>query len=95
MDSYLGIENINKLERLLNINRLSPFGLDNQEPNFLDKNVKFIKVMKFGSNNRHFKAYAKKGDRIMSLIGYNLGQKLKLKNIISIMILFTRLYLNQ
>ena len=74
------IEEINK-NKLLDINRLSPFGLDNQEPNFIDTGVKFVNFTKFGVNNRHFKGYIRKNNRFISVIGYNLGHKLKLKNI--------------
>ena len=80
IDSVLNIEQINK-SKVLDINRLSPFGLDNQEPNFVDKGIKFISFTKFGVNNRHFKGFIKKNDRIISVIGYNLGHKLKFKNI--------------
>lgn len=80
IDSELSIEQINK-NRVLNINRLSPFGLDNQEPNFVDREIKFVSFSKFGINNRHFKGFIKKNERMISIIGYNLGHKLKLKNI--------------
>lgn len=80
IDTDLSIEQINK-NKLLDINKLAPFGLDNQEPNFKDMGIKFISFQKFGVNNRHFKGFIKKNDRIISVIGYNLGQKLKVKNI--------------
>ena len=80
IDSELSIEQINK-NRVLTINRLSPFGLDNQEPNFVDREIKFVSFSKFGINNRHFKGFIKKNERMISVIGYNLGHKLKLKNI--------------
>lgn len=79
VDSKLSIEGMNK-NKLLDINRLSPFGLDNQEPNFIDNNISFINFTKFGINNRHFKGFVRKNDRIISVIGYNLGHKLKSRN---------------
>ena len=79
VDSKLSIEGMNK-NKLLDINRLSPFGLDNQEPNFIDNNISFISFTKFGINNRHFKGFVRKNDRIVSVIGYNLGHKLKSRN---------------
>lgn len=79
VDSKLSIEGMNK-NKLLDINRLSPFGLDNQEPNFIDNNISFISFTKFGINNRHFKGFVRKNDRIISVIGYNLGHKLKSRN---------------
>lgn len=59
VDSTLSIEEINK-NILLNINRLSPFGMENREVNLLDEDVKFINFTKFGVNHRHFKGYIKK-----------------------------------
>ena len=79
VDSKLSIEGMNK-NKLLDINRLSPFGLDNQEPNFIDNNISFISFTKFVINNRHFKGFVRKNDRIISVIGYNLGHKLKSRN---------------
>ena len=79
IDAWLNIENLNK-RKLNDINRLSPFGLDNQEPNFMDADVSFLNLTKFGINNRHFKGFVKKNNRIISVIGYNLGHKLKTNN---------------
>ena len=79
VDSWLNIKSINK-KKLCDINRLAPFGLDNLEPNFIDTEVEFIKISKFGIDNRHFKGFVEKNDRIISVIGYNLGHKLKTKN---------------
>ena len=79
VDAWLNIENLNK-RKLNDINRLSPFGLDNQEPNFMDADVSFSNLTKFGINNRHFKGFVKKNNRIISVIGYNLGHKLKTNN---------------
>ena len=79
VDAWLNIENLNK-KKLNDINRLSPFGLDNQEPNFMDADVSFLNLTKFGINNRHFKEFVKKNNRIISVIGYNLGHKLKTNN---------------
>ena len=79
VDSWLNIKSINK-KKLCDINRLAPFGLDNPEPNFIDTEVEFIGISKFGINNRHFKGFSKKNDRVISVIGYNLGHKLKAKS---------------
>jgi len=79
VDAWLNIEYLNK-RKLHEINRLSPFGLDNQEPNFMDSDVSFLDLTKFGINNRHFKGFIRKNNRIISVIGYNLGHKLKANN---------------
>ena len=79
VDAWLNIENLNK-RKLHEINRLSPFGLDNQEPNFMDADINFLNLTRFGINNRHFKGFVRKNNRIISVIGYNLGHKLKSNN---------------
>lgn len=79
IDSYLSIESINK--NIVNeINKLSPFGLDNQEPNFIDKDVTFVNFTKFGVDSRHFKGVVAKGNKRMPVIGYNLGEKINHQN---------------
>ena len=80
IDSELSIEELNK-SRVLDINRLAPFGLDNHEPNFIDSGISFINFTKFGVNNRHFKGFIRKNRRIISVLGYNLGHKQKIRNI--------------
>ncbi len=80
IDSGLSIEELNK-SKVLDINRLAPFGLDNHEPNFIDSGISFINFTKFGVNNRHFKGFIRKNRRIISVLGYNLGHKLKIRNI--------------
>ena len=80
IDSELSIEELNK-SRVLDINRLAPFGLDNHEPNFIDSGISFINFTKFGVNNRHFKGFIRKNRRIISVLGYNLGHTLKIRNI--------------
>ena len=79
IDSYLSIENINKT-LVKEINKLSPFGLDNQEPNFIDKDVTLLNYTKFGVDSRHFKGMVVKGNKKLPVIGYNLGDKIDTKN---------------
>ncbi len=55
---------------------LSPYGLENQQPVFLDRDLSFEKVKKFGVENRHFKTYIKKKDRIYSAVAFNLAHKI-------------------
>ena len=46
----------------------------------MDSDVNFFNLTKFGINNRHFKGFVRKNNRIISVIGYNLGHKLKANN---------------
>ena len=56
---------------LKNVKRLSPYGLDNPQPLFLDKNIEFVGTKKFGVENRHFKTFLKKDDKIYSAVAFN------------------------
>ena len=55
---------------------LSPYGMENQQPVFLDRDLSFEKVKKFGVENRHFKTYINKNDRIYSAVAFNLAHKI-------------------
>lgn len=70
---------VNNLHKgiLKKINLISPFGLKNDEPNFLDTDVVLFNYNKFGVENRHFKGFIKKNNKIISVVGYNLSHKLK------------------
>lgn len=79
VDSYLSIESINR-NIVKDINKLAPFGLNNQEPNFIDKDVTFLSYTKFGVDSRHFKGFVSKGNKKIPVIGYNLGHKINAQN---------------
>lgn len=64
-------------EFLKDIKRLSPYGLDNPQPLFLDRDLEFLGTKKFGVENRHFKTFLKKGDKIYSAVAFNLGDKIE------------------
>jgi single-stranded-DNA-specific exonuclease len=55
---------------------LSPYGMENKQPVFLDRDLSFEKVKKFGVENRHFKTYINKNDRIYSAVAFNLAHKI-------------------
>ena len=56
---------------------MSPYGLDNPQPLFLDRDMEFVGSKKFGVENRHFKTFLKKGDKIYSAVAFNLGDKIE------------------
>lgn len=62
---------------LKDIRSLSPYGLDNPQPLFLDENLEFVGTKKFGVENRHFKTFLKKGDKTYSAVAFNLGDKIE------------------
>ncbi|TDT70482.1 single-stranded-DNA-specific exonuclease [Hypnocyclicus thermotrophus] len=81
IDSELKLEDIND-EILRDLQELSPYGLGNPEPLFLDKDVVFINTKKFGVDNRHFKTFIKKNKKLYSAVGFNLGHKIDEQNCI-------------
>lgn len=59
------------------IKQMEPFGPDNMKPVFIARNVKdagYSKVVK----DLHLRVVVKQGDKILSGIGFNLGEKIKL-----------------
>ncbi len=81
-EKFINIDFEMPLERvsddfLKNVKRLSPYGLDNPQPLFLDKNIEFVGTKKFGVENRHFKTFLKKDDKIYSAVAFNLGDKIE------------------
>lgn len=58
------------------LDRLAPFGLENPYPLFLDKNVSFHYVKKFGINSRHFGGIINKKHRLYQMVGFDLGNKI-------------------
>lgn len=76
IDFEMPLENVSD-DFLKNVKRLSPYGLDNPQPLFLDKNIEFVGTKKFGVENRHFKTFLKKDDKIYSAVAFNLGDKIE------------------
>lgn len=52
---------------------LAPFGLDNPYPLFLDKNITFEYIKKFGVNERHFNGIIKKDGTPYHMVAFELG----------------------
>lgn len=71
------------------IKQMEPFGPDNMKPVFIARNVKdagYTKVVK----DLHLRVVVKQGDKILSGIGFNLGEKIKhLQNNQSVDLVFT------
>ncbi|MBZ4682984.1 MAG: single-stranded-DNA-specific exonuclease [Fusobacteriaceae bacterium] len=81
IDCELKLEDIND-EILKDLQELSPYGLGNLEPLFLDKDVEFVNTKKFGVDDRHFKTFIKKDKKLYSAVGFNLGHKIDEQNCI-------------
>lgn len=64
IDMELPIEKID--ENLFKaMESLAPFGLDNNHPLFIDKDLSFDYIKKFGVNERHFNGIIKKMEKII------------------------------
>lgn len=79
IDFELSLENIND-ELLDDLKKISPFGLENPQPLFLEKDLEFVATKKFGVEDRHFKTFIKKEGKYYSAVAFNLGDKIE-KNI--------------
>lgn len=55
---------------------LAPFGLDNPHPLFIDKNLSFDHIKKFGVNDRHFNGIIKKNGRGYHMVAFDMGHKI-------------------
>lgn len=76
IDFEMPLERVDN-EFLKEIRALSPYGLDNPQPLFLDRDLEFVGTKKFGVEDRHFKTFLKKGDKTYSAVAFNLGDKIE------------------
>ncbi len=75
MDMKLPIEEIGE-ELIEDMRRLSPFGLENQQPLFYDDDIKIKYIEKFGVEERHFSGMLEKNKKEYSFIAFNLSPEL-------------------
>lgn len=74
VDMELSVTSIN--EELINdMKKLSPYGLENLQPLFLDKDIKIKWIEKFGVEDRHFNGMLEKDGREFSFIAFNLSNE--------------------
>lgn len=75
VDMYLNLEQITD-EYLCDLDRLTPFGVENRAPHFLDCDIEIIDVNYFGVENRHFTAKVRKNGKEFPTIAFDLSHKL-------------------
>lgn len=74
VDMELSVTSIN--EELINdMKKLSPYGLENLQPLFLDKNIRIKWIEKFGVEDRHFNGMLEKDGKEFSFIAFNLSNE--------------------
>lgn len=76
IDFELPLESIDD-KMLGELKKLSPYGLENPQPLFIDRDLEFVGAKKFGVENRHFKTFIKKKGRLYSAVAFNLGDKIE------------------
>ena len=76
IDMELPITMINE-ELILDMKKLSPYGLENVQPLFVDKDIKIKWVEKFGVEDRHFSGTLEKNGKEFSFIAFNLSNEVK------------------
>lgn len=55
---------------------LAPFGLDNPYSLFIDRNLAFEYIRKFGVNDRHFNGVIKKNGKSYHMVAFDMGHKI-------------------
>lgn len=75
IDMELSLVNINR-KMVDKIRELAPFGIANPHPIFVEKDVNFKYVKKFGINNRHFNGIIEKGGKTYNMVAFELGDKI-------------------
>ena len=79
VDFELSIDEINE-EILEDIKLLSPYGLENQQPLFMDRGVYIKNIEKFGVEDRHFNGIIEKNKKEYPFIAFNLSNEIEHKN---------------
>lgn len=75
IDMELSIDEINE-ELLEDIKLLSPYGLENQQPLFMDRGVYIKNIEKFGVEDRHFNGIIEKNHKEYPFIAFNLSNEI-------------------
>ena len=79
IDMQLSIEQITG-DAILDLDRLTPFGVENRAPHFLDYNVEIVDINYFGVEDRHFTGYLIKSGKKYPVVAFDLSHKLDIKN---------------
>ena len=79
IDLELPIDKIDE-ELLEDIKLLSPYGLENQQPLFMDRGVYIRNIEKFGVEGRHFNGIIQKNKKEYPFIAFNLSNEIEHRN---------------
>ena len=80
IDLELSIDEVTE-DILEDMKKLSPYGLENQQPLFIDRGVHIKNIEKFGVEGRHFNGILEKNKKEYPFIAFNLSNEIDKKNI--------------
>lgn len=79
IDLELSIDEVNE-ELLEDIKMLSPYGLENNQPLFMDRGIYIKNIEKFGVEGRHFNGVIEKNRKEYPFIAFNLSNEIEHRN---------------
>lgn len=75
IDAEYSIENIDE-DMFETMESISPYGLENPHPLFIDRDLSFENIKKFGVDERHFNGIIRKNGKNYHMVAFDLGHKI-------------------
>ena len=75
IDAEYSIENIDE-DIFETMESISPYGLENPHPLFIDRELSFENIKKFGVDERHFNGIIRKNGKNYHMVAFDLGHKI-------------------
>ncbi len=75
IDTEYSIENIDE-DMFETMESISPYGLENPHPLFIDRDLSFENIKKFGVDERHFNGMIRKNGKNYHMVAFDLGHKI-------------------
>lgn len=75
IDAEYSIENIDE-DMFETMESISPYGLENPHPLFIDRDLSFENIKKFGIDERHFNGIIRKNGKNYHMVAFDLGHKI-------------------
>ena len=75
IDTEYSIENIDE-DMFETMESISPYGLENPHPLFIDRDLSFETIKKFGVDERHFNGIIRKNGKNYHMVAFDLGHKI-------------------
>ncbi len=75
IDIEYSIENIDE-DMFETMESISPYGLENPHPLFIDRDLSFENIKKFGVDERHFNGMIRKNGKNYHMVAFDLGHKI-------------------